>query len=148
MFARFLPRGAWISRWPIGVMVGAYSGLAMIGAAQGDLVVQIRANLLPLFAPGSWSTLTGAQGIAETMMGALWLVGNLILVVGLLVTLYYFFFSKEHKGFSGGTAKVGIYLLMISFGASYGFTVMARISLALDRLRFLFSDWLGLPIIT
>ena len=37
---------------------------------------------------------------------------------------------------------------MISFGASYGFTVMARISLLIGRLQFLFQDLpapLGLP---
>jgi hypothetical protein len=148
MFARFLTKGAWLSRWPIGVMVGAYAGLAIIGNAQGDFVAQIQANLVPVITPGAWGTLTGAHGFTEILMGVLGLTTNVILIVGLLVTLYYFFFSTEHRGFSGGTAKLGIYFLMISFGASYGFTVMARISLALDRLRFLFSDWLGLPIIT
>lgn len=148
MFSRFLPKGGWLSRWPIGVMVGAYSGLAVIGFAQGDLIVQVRSNLLPLVAPGAWDTLAGAQGFTAGLMGALWLIGNLVLIVGLITTLFYFFFSTEHRGFRGGTARVGIYFLMISFGASYGFTVMARISLALDRLRFLFDEWLGLPIIS
>lgn len=148
MFSRFVGRISWMSRWPIGVMVGAYSGLAVIGFAQGDLIEQIRSNLIPLVAPDAWGTLTGAQGFTSLLMGVLWLGGNLILIVGLLTTLFYFFFSTEHKGLSGKTAKVGIYFLMISFGASYGFTVMARISLALDRLRFLFDDWLGLPIIS
>lgn len=148
MFARFSSRGTWLSRWPIGVMVGAYAGLALIGNAQGDLVAQIEANLVPLVAPGTWSSLTGAQGFTQSMMGVLWLVGNGVLILGLLATLHYFFFSTEHTGTSGRVAKLGIYFLMVSFGASYGFTVMARISLALDRLRFLFSDWLGLPIIS
>jgi hypothetical protein len=33
---------------------------------------------------------------------------------------------------------------MIGFGASFGFTVMARISLAIGRFYFLFRDWLGI----
>ena len=41
MFARFVPRISWLSRWPMGVMVGAYSGLAVIGYAQGDLIEQV-----------------------------------------------------------------------------------------------------------
>jgi len=64
-------------------------------------------------------------------------------VVGLLTTLIFFFFSKEHKGALGGAARVGVYFLMVSFGASYGYTVMARISLLIGRVMFLLHDWLG-----
>ena len=71
-------------------------------------------------------------------------VNNVILVVGLVATLVFFFFSKEHTGPLGGVAKVGIYFLMVSFGASYGYTVMARISLLIGRVMFLLDDWLGL----
>jgi hypothetical protein len=70
-------------------------------------------------------------------------IGNLLLVAGLVCTLIFFFFSKEHKGALGGTARVGIYFLMVSFGASYGYTVMARVSLLIGRVMFLLDDWLG-----
>jgi hypothetical protein len=33
---------------------------------------------------------------------------------------------------------------MLTFGASFGYTVMGRISLLVGRLTFLFHDWLGL----
>ena len=33
---------------------------------------------------------------------------------------------------------------MISFGASFGYTVMARVSLLLGRFQFLLGDWLHL----
>ena len=68
---------------------------------------------------------------------------NLVLVAGVLSTLVYFFFSKEHKGAIGATARMGIWYLMISFGAAYGFTVMSRISLLIGRLHFLMFDWIG-----
>jgi len=71
-------------------------------------------------------------------------ISNWLLVGGLLTTLMFFFFSKEHKGALGGSARVGIYFLMISFGASYGYTVMARVSLLIGRVMFLLDDWLGL----
>ena len=35
---------------------------------------------------------------------------------------------------------------MISFGASFGYTIMARLSLLIGRVTFLFRDWLGLNI--
>ncbi len=128
LFSRFFPRGDWLSRWPIAFILGVYPALRITGFGQGDLVEQVHGTILPLWVRGDlWTTF-----------------GNWLLVVGLLTTLIFFFFSKEHKGALGGSARVGIYFLMISFGASYGYTVMARISLLIGRVMFLLDDWLGL----
>jgi hypothetical protein len=56
----------------------------------------------------------------------------------------YFYFSKKHEGALGVSAKIGIYFLMVSFGAAFGYTAMARISLLIGRLQFLLGDWLGI----
>jgi hypothetical protein len=146
MFARFLPRAGWLSRWPIGVMVGAYSGLAVIGFAQGDLIEQVRSNVVPIVAPGAVASFREARGVVDTVAAGLGLLTNAVLIVGVLSALYYFFFSSEHRGVGGRVARLGIYFLMISFGASYGATVMGRISLALERLHFLYGTWLGFPL--
>ena len=124
LFTRLVGAVSWLSRWSMGLLIGAFSGLAVIGFAQGDLLPQIRSNLLPLWT----GDLAGS-------------INNWILVVGLVASLVYFFFSIEHRGMPGAVAKVGIYFLMISFGASYGFTVMARISLLIGRFTALFRDW-------
>jgi hypothetical protein len=147
MLTRIVGKIAWLSRWPIGLMVGAFAGLAIIGNAQGDLVSQIQANLLPVVDSAAVSMFQRATGFSDKFVSFLWLFGNGVLIVGLLATLIFFFFSTEHRGAVGTTAKVGIYFLMLSFGASFGFTVMARISLLLERLRFLYGDWLGFGII-
>ena len=68
----------------------------------------------------------------------------LVLIVGVLSALVYFFFSVEHKGFVGKTANLGIWFLMITFGAAFGYTVMGRIALLAIRLEFLLDDWLWL----
>ena len=88
---------------------------------------QIHGTMLPLWVRGNLGTT----------------IGNWLLVGGLLTTLIFFFFSKEHKGALGGAARIGVYFLMVSFGASYGYTVMARISLLIGRVMFLLHDWLG-----
>jgi len=41
-------------------------------------------------------------------------------------------------------ARIGRMFLMIAFGASFGYTVMARISLLIGRFYFLLGDWLRL----
>jgi len=33
---------------------------------------------------------------------------------------------------------------MVSFGASFGYTVMGRMSLLIGRVMFLMRDWLGI----
>ncbi len=38
-------------------------------------------------------------------------------------------------------SKVGIWTLMIGFGASFGYTVMSRISLLYGRVDFLVFEW-------
>ena len=48
----------------------------------------------------------------------------------------------------GGAAKVGIWTLMIGFGASFGYTVMARLSLLIGRVIYLLQDWLEVIKIT
>ena len=127
LFSRFFPRGDWLSRWSLALILGVYPALRITGFGQGDLVEQIHGTMLPLWVPGNLGTT----------------IGNWLLVGGLLTTLIFFFFSKEHKGALGGAARIGVYFLMVSFGASYGYTVMARISLLIGRVMFLLHDWLG-----
>ena len=63
---------------------------------------------------------------------------GLLLATGVVCGLVYFFFSKEHKGFVfGGCSRIGIWFLMVSFGASFGYTVMGRVSLLIGRIDFL-----------
>ena len=65
-----------------------------------------------------------------------WEIFNHVLILfGVISALIYFFFSKEHKGAIGKISKIGIYFLMIKFGASFGFAVMGRISLLIGRFE-------------
>jgi hypothetical protein len=84
----------------------------------------------------NWSDFMGA-GIWDPFSG----LANLLIFIGVISGLIYFFFSKAHTGAIGGVAKLGIWTLMIGFGASFGFTVMARISLFINRLQYLDKNW-------
>jgi hypothetical protein len=118
MWFRFSRKLSWVSRYPIAVYIGIGSGLAIPLNMQNYVNRQLTATMIPLS-----FDITG-----------LW---NLLIVIGVICGVIYFFFSKEHKGLFGGFAKVGIWVLMIGFGASFGFTVMARISLFVNRISFL-----------
>jgi hypothetical protein len=88
--------------------------------------------MLPLFKENSLSDFRADPSLA----GFFQIIWNPILIVGVLSSLVYFFFSKPHTGMTGRVATVGIWFLMMSFGASYGATVMTRISLFLERANF------------
>ena len=49
------------------------------------------------------------------------------------------------KGIGKAVSRVGIWFLMIAFGASFGYTVMGRLSLLIGRVQFLLFEWLKLP---
>jgi hypothetical protein len=119
MWFRFSRKLSWVSRYPIAVYIGIGSGLAIPLNMQNYVNRQLSATMIPV-----------GFGSIETF----W---NIFIVAGVICGVIYFFFSKEHKGIFGGFAKVGIWVLMIGFGASFGFTVMARISLFVNRISFL-----------
>jgi hypothetical protein len=125
LFSRFTKKFSWLSRWSMALIIGMYAGIAIIGYGSGDLILQIHANLLPLWT-GNWFSS----------------FNNILLIVGVIGGLIYFFFSKEHKGALGAGAKIGVWFLMISFGASFGYTVMSRMSLLIGRVYFLMVTWL------
>lgn len=127
LFARLLPRGGWLSRLPLAVIIGVYAGIKTTGFAQGDFVAQVQASLQPLWRAGD-----PAYG-----------VNAILFTFGLVTSLLFFFFSREHKGALGAAARAGVWFLMIGFGAGYGYTVMSRISLLIGRFQFLLENWLG-----
>lgn len=65
---------------------------------------------------------------------------KLLLLLGLLAGLIYFYFSIEQKGPVGKVSRFGIWVLMIGFGASFGYTVQGRISLAIGRVIDIVGD--------
>jgi len=62
-------------------------------------------------------------------------VSNLLLLLGLLSSLLYFYFSAAHTGVVGRVSRFGVWVIMIGFGASFGFTVQGRIALAIGRAQ-------------
>ena len=122
LYARFVPRIAWTARLSLAVYIAYYVGINMVQKIQGEVVPQVGATILP-----PWG-------------GAYTNFDNLILIAGVLAVLVYFYFSIEHKGATGVVSRLGVWFLMLGFGAAFGYTVMGRISLLIGRLNYLFID--------
>ena len=140
---RLAPRnmGGWISVWPIAFIIGTTAGMKLVSGIEADLLAQAVATMKPLVVleQASGSNATASTLGAFSFWGTL---GSLAGVIGVLSVLVYFFFSLEHKGAVGKTARLGVWFLMVTFGSAFGLTVMGRITLLAQRFEFLFNDWL------
>ena len=117
MLLRLSKKYSWLSRISIAYIVGMAAGLKFYVFLNSNLIIQIKSSMLDFN--------TDIIGI----------INQIIILIGVISGLVYFFFSKEHKGTIGKISKVGIYFLMIKFGASFGFAVMGRISLLIGRFE-------------
>jgi hypothetical protein len=138
MLTRYVPKAAWLSRYAFAFIVGVGSGLAIPRTISSFILKQIEDTVRPLMilVPGeglsfTWNLLNPASS-----------VNTIIILIGVSSVLFYFFFSVEHTGAGKAVARTGILFLMIAFGAAFGYTVMARMSLLIGRLSDLieFSD--------
>ena len=117
MILRLVPSLSWLARFSIAYIVGMISGLKLYSFLNSNILMQVKD--------------LGINSNASS-----WAIFNqLLIIIGVVSGLIYFFFSMEHKGVIGKVSKVGIFYLMIKFGASFGFAVMGRISLLIGRFE-------------
>jgi hypothetical protein len=126
IFGRLWPKLTWLARYGLSFVMGSTAGVFLASELHGNVLGQISGTMQIQQAGGEPSILL-----------------TVIVAVGLLSTLIYFYFSHPHTGVLGVTASAGIWFIMISFGAHFGYTVMGRVSLLIGRVYFLYNDWLG-----
>lgn len=117
---RFNRKLSWLSRYPIAFSMMSV-GFMIPMSIHAGILVQMRQAMVPIES-----------------------VNLALIVLGTITVLLYFFFSKAHEGIYGKFVGVGKWYMMIGFGASFGLTVMARISLLIGRIQFLVNDVMGL----
>lgn len=122
-------RFSWLAKLVIGFSLGVSGGLAFKGFFN-KMIPQLTSSFKPL--------------VVFANDGILWRqsVENIIFVFTLLAVMYYFFFSFKPTRIGQKVAMSGRWLLMVCFGAFFGSTVMARLSLLVERLQFLLGPWL------
>jgi len=117
MLFRLSKKYDWLSRISIAYIVGMMAGLKFYVFLNSNLLTQIKSSAINL--SGSYLSI----------------INEFIVLIGVISGLVYFFFSKEHTGVVGKVSRIGVYFLMIKFGASFGFAVMGRISLLIGRFE-------------
>lgn len=126
VYTRLSPRFAWLSRYTFAFIVGYGSGVGLGPTVSASILQQLEGTFKPFLTWGDLSTFMKASQI--------------IVLAGVTCTVTYFLFSIEHKGPIRMVSRIGVSFLMISFGAAFGYTVMARMSLLVGRLQDLVKN--------
>lgn len=124
-----IPNISWLSRWGLALVIGTTAGIFIVSQLHGLVMPQTLSTFKDFRPP---------DGLGEFT----W-YPQIVVFISVLATLVYFYFSKEHKGVIGGVARLGIWCIMIAFGAQFGYTVMGRVSLLIGRMQFLIEDWIN-----
>ena len=125
-----LVAGRWLPRRlvaiPAAILVGGTVGYALGGAVIGTLLPQLAAGMIPE---------GGAP--ADAVAG----------VIGLAITipvLLAFLHGVQRGRLLTGVANTGRWLMLGGIGAWFGFLLLSRLALLVDRVGFLLGDWLGM----
>lgn len=147
----FSKKHNWLSRIPIGIILGLYSG-QQIQVWWNQYGPQIANSVKPVI-PTTFSSMTipSFKGLPPEQIAQIktetypsQALSNIIFTITLLSVMSYFLFSfkLENNKAMNGISKLGRWLLMIGFGAMFGSTVMMRFTLLIDRMYFIFIEWL------
>jgi len=133
LYLRWFKGLGFYSRSAVGFLMGVGTAVGLKGALQADLFGQIISTAkLPL-----------------TNMS------NVVMVVGLVGTLMHFLFittaqtgEAPMNPLSRVLLWIGSYvgrgMIMVALGSAFAYTIMARISVLIGRIQFLFRDWIYL----
>ena len=128
----------WLSRFPMAFTIGYAAGMNLTIRTFMPILTQVKSSMIPWVVNNK-----GAFSPFDTFT-------NIVFSVSLLLALVYFIFSFN-IGTGTGTGALSVFLMrsaryvfMITFGCSFGATVMSRSSLFQGRAEFLLIDWLGI----
>ena len=103
-------------------MVALSTGVSVTGTVQSQILAQAKATMV---APTS--------------------ISNMIILVGAIAVLRYFFFTREaNNPVERGLTLLGRYVMMGAFGAAFGNTVHGRFSVLITHCQYMLYTWLGL----
>jgi hypothetical protein len=115
-----LPKRYGSSRYALAFYIGISTGIYIPLTIKASVLYQLHGAI---------------RGIDATWSGLMFALA----LIGMVCSLSYFFFAREHRGALAVTSRVGIYTLMVGFGAGFGMTVMGRVALLGHQVTFLFD---------
>ena len=117
-YTRFIKSIWWISRWPIAILGGVGSAVAVRGALGPMILKQL--HTLPVAGQDPLTALN-----------------RIIMPLATFTALCQFIFTREQRGVLGGLAFIGRLFLMVAFGFMLGTFLMSNIAFAINNMATL-----------
>jgi len=121
MYSRLNKSTAWLARYPSSVLVGIGTGVMVAGTVSGQVLDQIAVTMTDVLAADLFS-IAGMNAM--------------IIAVGVVTSITFFVFTKEHTGVVGNSATIGRKFLMISLGANWSGEIVWYLTQLVGRLMY------------
>lgn len=122
IFSRLSRRYAWISRYPTALLAGVGTGVMFGATFDAQILTQLAMT---------------AQ--AFTDMGVF---SAGVILIGVVTTLTYFIYTREHTGPLGISARIGRVFAMFSFGMNYAAELIWYLTLVVGIMIRLVDLWI------
>ena len=119
LLLRYSRKTSFFSRWPLALMIGVGTGLAIKGVVIAWLISQIQST----------------AKIATTSPAAI--INSLIILLGVVSGLIALIETKEQIGAMKPAVNLGRTYLMAFFGVAFGLTVMTRFSVLFGGIAYI-----------
>jgi len=126
MYTRLQRDYAWASKYPTAVLIGVGTGVMITGTLRGQIIDQAKFTVLDVFKA------------ADPMS----MLNGIIILVGVVTSVSFFIFTREHVGPLGTSAKIGRIFLMVSLGANWAGETVWYLTQMTGRFMFLYHEWI------
>lgn len=133
MFGRLTRGLSEFSKPALALMIGAGAGVSIPAMLEARVLRQMAATIEP-FSAMRTGEISGVWPI----------VTILVTLAGVVTSMVYFFYTRPDRKSVRAISMVGVYFLMVFFGATFGYTATSRLTLLIGRLEFLLGDFLGI----
>ena len=140
----------WMSRVPIGILIGITAGQTIQNwfnqygpQVENSIKPVIPTDLSRFTVPTKVGLAPDAIATIDNNVYVSQAINNVIFLVTLLCVLSYFIFCTDFKNkILIKMSTSGRLILMVSLGAIFGTTIMTRFALFIDRMYFVWIEWL------
>ena len=124
LYTRLSKEYSWVAKYPTAMMVGVGTGIMIMGTLRGQVIDQVKATVLDVFT-------------ATDLMGTF---NGILILIGVVSSISFWLFTKEHTGGLGSLSTSGRIYLMVSLGANWAGEHVWYLTQVLKRLTFVYDE--------
>ncbi len=133
MLLRLRSSWGYLSKPVLAFVVGAGAGVSIPAMFDARILKQVAATIEPFATIGESSAIS-VLAVIEAVIG----------LAGCVTVMVYFFYTRPDNKPVQAISTLGVYFMMVFFGATFGYTVTSRLTLLIGRIEFLLGDLFGL----